>query len=284
LIRFAICNETFAGWSLERICSTVRSLGYEGLELAPYTLSGSIPELSRHERANIRQTIEQAGLETVGLHWLLAHTSGLQLTSPDPQVRTRTAAYLGELARLCCDLGGKVLVLGSPQQRRLPPGLSRQEGLRFATDVVNATIPALEANHMTLAIEPLAPSECNFLSCARDAVAWIECIAHPCVRLQLDAKAMSQEVHSISEIIREHARWLAHFHANDPNLLGPGMGELDFAPILSCLQQIGYDGWVSVEVFATGPGPEQIAAQSIQYLRGTLDQPGGRPTGGKGSL
>ena len=116
-MRYAICNETFEAWPLERACDFVRSLGYEGLEIAPFTLAGHLQELSATQRRDIRQTIESSGLEVVGLHWLLAKTEGLHVTSPDSEVRKATTAYMVQLVELCGDLGGHVMVFGSPQQR-----------------------------------------------------------------------------------------------------------------------------------------------------------------------
>ena len=69
---------------------------------------------------------------------------------------------------------------------------------------------------------------------------------------------MASESTPIPELIRRHRADLVHFHANDPNLKGPGFGELDFKPILATLNEIGYGGWVSVEVFDYTPGPERL--------------------------
>src|SRR5215203_560389 len=115
-MRYAICNETFEGWEHARICATIRSLGYEGLEIAPFTLAARITEVSPERRRELRQQAAAEGVEIIGLHWLLARTTGLMLTSPDESVRRSTAAYLVELARACSDLGGDLLVFGSPAQ------------------------------------------------------------------------------------------------------------------------------------------------------------------------
>jgi sugar phosphate isomerase/epimerase len=78
---------------------------------------------------------------------------------------------------------------------------------------------------------------------------------------------MNTEAIPIPTLLRTHKKNLVHFHANDPNKQGPGMGSLDFVPILSTLREIDYTGWVSVEVFDYTPGPERLAKESIEYLR-----------------
>ena len=47
----------------------------------------------------------------------------------------------------------------------------------------------------------------------------------------------------------------------------PGMGDIDFVPILAALNEVGYDGWVSVEVFDYDPGVEALARESIDYMK-----------------
>jgi sugar phosphate isomerase/epimerase len=266
-MKFAICNETFQDWPLDRACAFAAECGYTGLEIAPFTLAARAGDVSRREREAIRRQVKTAGLEVVGLHWLLAKTEGLHLTSPDAAVRKRTAEYLVELARLCSDLRGKVMVLGSPVQRNLAEGTTRDQGMAYAAEVLGAVLPALESLGVVLALEPLGPQETNFLLTAADAVELIERAASSHVRLHLDCKAMVTESTPIVALIRRNRRWLAHFHANDPNRQGPGFGGLDFAPILKALNEVGYEGWVSVEVFDYAPGIERLARESIAYMR-----------------
>ena len=266
-MRFAICNETFGDWPLQRAAAFAAECGYAGLEIAPFTLAPRADEVSPHERAEIRRQIEAAGLEVVGLHWLLAKTEGLCLTGADAETRRRTSRYFGELARLCGDLGGRVLVLGSPEQRSLAPGMTPARGFEHAAEVLESALPALEAADVCLAVEPLTPAETNFLLTAGEAVELIERIGSPRVRLHLDCKAMSSESVPIPELIARHHALLAHFHANDPNRQGPGFGQLDFRPIFRALAAAAYRGWVSVEVFDYSPGIERLARESIRYMR-----------------
>lgn len=271
-MKLAICNETFLDWPHERAMAFAAECGYTGLEIAPFTLGDNGPAtdvraISPAIRQQTRALADAAGLEIIGLHWLLAKTEGLHLTRPDPLIGSRTTEYLVALAQLCHDLGGRLMVLGSPQQRNRPAGVETQAALEQAARVIGAAMPHMEALDVTLAVEPLGPAEGNFLNTAAEAVELIERVGSTHCRLHLDCKAMSTESVPIPELIRRHRQLLCHFHANDPNRQGPGFGELEFEPILSALGEIGYQGWNSVEVFDYTPGVERLARESATYLR-----------------
>ena len=266
-MKYAICNETFLEWPFEQACSFARECGYTGIEIAPFMFDNDVRNISSQQRAQIKQQADAAGLEVVGLHWLLAKTTGLHLTSPDASVRQATADYIKELVHCCGDLAAGVMVFGSPLQRNLAEGMSLEQGHELAAEVFRQVVPVLEQRQVVLALEPLGPTEGNFLNTADEGVQLMERIDSPTVRLHLDTKAMSSEPTPIPDIIRKHAGVMAHFHANDPNKLGPGFGELDFVPIFQALKDVNYDGWVSVEVFDYSPGVERLAKESIDYMR-----------------
>jgi sugar phosphate isomerase/epimerase len=265
--RYAICNETFGDWPLAKACDMAAACGYSGLEIAPFTLAPLATDVSAATRGEIRRTIARAGLDCVGLHWLLAKTEGFHVADPDAVVRARTIDYLGDLARLCHDLGGRVLVFGSPKQRSLLPGVSPEQAIDHIHEVFSRLVPVLEATDTVVAIEPLSPVETDVLTTAEETCRLIERIGSPHVRLHLDVKAMASESTPMPEIIVASARHLEHFHANDVNLQGPGFGAVDFAPIFTALDEVRYAGWVSVEVFDYAPGPERLARESIDFMR-----------------
>ncbi|MCB1064631.1 MAG: sugar phosphate isomerase/epimerase [Verrucomicrobiae bacterium] len=266
-MNYAICNETFQDWPFEKAFRYARECGYTGVEIAPFTINTDAKAISAEERKTVRDQIADAGLTCVGLHWLLAKTEGFYLTTPDAEVRNRTADYLAELARLCRDLDGSIMVLGSPFQRNLLPGVTHDQAMAFAAEVIRTAMPVLEDCGVTLALEPLGPVEGDFLNTAELGIELAQMVDSPNCRLHLDVKAMSTETKPIADIIRDSRDWIAHFHANDPNLLGPGMGEVAFEPIFAALNEIGYDKWVSVEVFDYSPGAETICEKSLAYMR-----------------
>jgi sugar phosphate isomerase/epimerase len=266
-VRYAICNETYVDWPLAKACDHAVAAGYTGIEVAPFTLAALATEISAAQRGEMQRTIARAGLDCVGLHWLLAKTEGFHVAHPDPAVRNRTVEYLGELARLCHDLGGRVLVFGSPKQRSLLPGVTPDEAVAHIEEVFTRLVPALETTDTVMALEPLAPSDTDVLTTAAETCRLIERIGSPHVRLHLDVKAMSSEALPIPEIIHASAAHLEHFHANDENLRGPGFGAVDFTPIFQALDDVRYGGWVSVEVFDYTPGPDRLVRESIDYMR-----------------
>ena len=107
---------------------------------------------------------------------------------------------------------------------------------------------------MTICFEPLAPAETNFINTAAEALQFVERLNSPRFQIILDVKAMCSEAKPIPQIIRESWPRFAHFHANDKNLKGPGFGEVDFKPIAAALKEVGYQGFVSVEVFDFSEG------------------------------
>jgi sugar phosphate isomerase/epimerase len=266
-MKYAICNETFEGWDHARVCRFIAELGYAGLEIAPFTLAPRITDVSAERRRQLRREAEAAGVQIIGLHWLLASTEGFQVTAADEATRQGTADYLVALAGCCRDLGGDLLVFGSPGQRKIPSGHTHEQAMHLAADTFRRAMPQIAELNVKLLIEPLAPTETEFVNGCADGVRLIELVDHPQFGLHLDVKAMSAESTPVPELIRRYGPRASHFHANDPNKRGPGFGQVDFAPIFGALKEINYTGWVSVEVFDYSPDPETIARESLRYMR-----------------
>lgn len=274
-MKYAICNETFQDWPFEKAFAFARECGYTGIEIAPFTINLDAREISAAKVAEVRKQVEAADLEMIGLHWLLAKTKGFYLTTPDAAVRMATTEYLQTLARLCRDLGGSLMVLGSPLQRNLLPGVTHDEAMKHAAAVLTEAMPVCEETGVTIAVEPLGTADGNFLNTAALGVQLCELVGSANCRLHLDCKAMSSESTPIPDLIRQFRREMVHFHANDPNLRGPGMGELNFLPIFEALGEIDYRGWVSVEVFDYTLGSETLARDSIRYMQDVAARIGG---------
>ena len=111
-MKFACCNELLEDWELARQFRFLREVGYEGIELAAFTLAARITEVTTGQRAAIRRLARDEGMVITGLHFLFARTEGLHPTSPNVGPRRRTADYLAALVDCCADIDGKIMVFG----------------------------------------------------------------------------------------------------------------------------------------------------------------------------
>jgi sugar phosphate isomerase/epimerase len=270
MIKFGICNEIFKDWTLEDTFAYAAKIGYDAVEIAPFTIAKHVTDISAAQRAEIKALAARHKIAISGIHWVLVQTEGLHLTHPDKAVRDLTSKYFGELAKFCADIGGKTIVVGSPKQRNILEGVTPQQAWDYATEVFREPVMRAEQHGVTICFEPLAPSETNFINTAQDAVRFVQQLHTPHFKIILDVKAMSSEAKPIAQIIRESWPHFAYFHANDKNLKGPGFGEVDFKPIAAALKEVGYKGYVSVEVFNFDEGPQVIASKSLEYLRKTF--------------
>lgn len=269
-MRFAICNETYQGWSFEKTCEDAAACGYQALELAPFTLKDDPRELTDADALSLCAKAKSFGLDILGLHWLLTKPAWFHITTPDALVRSETVRFAQQLARFCATAGGRIMVWGSPKARNVLPEWDYEEAFKRAADTIRQVAETAGEYGVTLAMEPLGRKETNFLNTAAETIRLCKMVDHPACKLHLDVKAMSDETKPIPDIIRESKEWFVHFHTNDPNLLGPGMGEVKYEPIIAALREVGYDDYLSVEVFDYSPGPQTIARKSIEYLKAQL--------------
>jgi sugar phosphate isomerase/epimerase len=271
-MRVSLCNEVIAELPFARQCEFARALGYDGLEIAPMTLSEAPHRLSPAARADLRRAAADAGIALTGLHYLLRAPAGLSITTADAAQRARTVEVMRALCDLAADLDARILVHGSPDQRRLEPG-QEEEGRRRAADCFALVAPAAEAAAVTYCIEPLSRGQTGCINTIGEAAEIVRRVGSPALRTMLDcSSAGATEAESVPDLVR---RWvptglIAHVHLNDPNRRGPGEGELAFAPILSALREARYPGLAAVEPFIYEPDGPACAARAIGYVRGIL--------------
>jgi sugar phosphate isomerase/epimerase len=276
-MKISLCNEVIAEYNFARQCDFAARLGYDGIELAPYTVSNEPTRLTAAERAQLRKAAADAGIGITSLHYLMRAPAGLSITAADETQRQRTIEVMRGLCVLAADLGAKVLVHGSPDQRRLEAG-HESEGRRRGVECFAAVADAAASAGVVYCIEPLSTHQTAFINTVAEAAAIVGEIKNPAVRTMIDCSAAAlTETQSILELIR---RWvpqgvIGHIHFNDPNRRGPGEGNLAFAPILSALRAENYRGNAAIEPFVYEPDGPACAARGIGYIRGIL---AGMPT------
>ncbi len=266
--RYSICNEIMKDWDWKRQCKHAAELGYKGLEVAPFTLGDNVDDISADRRAEIRGTAEEAGLEILGLHWLLVSPKGLHTTAPDDDLRKQTWEYMVKLAGFCADLGGKVMIFGSPGQRSTQ-GISKAQAIENLTQGLRDAAPGIAEHQVTLLLEPLSSDQTDVVNTLGEAAAIVKDVAHPAVSAMFDFHNTADETEPLDELVRKHYDHIGHIQVQemDGSYMGAGDGATAFLPALRAFRDLGYDKWVSLEVFNFEPGPEKIASVSIETLK-----------------
>jgi D-psicose/D-tagatose/L-ribulose 3-epimerase len=273
-MEISLCNEVLRALPLKEQCDMAARLGYDSLELAPFTLGAEPHRLRSGDRRVVRRLIEDARLRVVGLHWLLVAPQGLSITTADPDIRALTLDVLQGLVGLCADLGGHVLVHGSPAQRQIYPGDDVSEARKRAVEAISSAARHAEEAGVVYCIEALPPASTAFINTLQEAADVVTTIGSPAVKTMIDTcAAAASETEPVAALVE---RWvpggmIGHVQINDRTGLGPGQGNDDFAPIFRALARTGYRHAISVEPFRYEPDGPTCAARAIGYVRGILE-------------
>ncbi|RYY73914.1 MAG: sugar phosphate isomerase/epimerase, partial [Comamonadaceae bacterium] len=191
-MKIALCNEVLAPLPFERQCAMAAALGYDGLEVAPFTLADDPTRIDDREAARLRAVAEGHGLQITGLHWLLVAPAGLSMVSDDAALRDRTAAVMERLVDLCALLGGNYLVHGSPKQRSVPPGATREQALSRARECLTRAARRAEAAGVTYCLEPLARAETDVFNTVAEAAELVDAVGSRALKTMIDCSAAGQ--------------------------------------------------------------------------------------------
>ena len=270
-MRVSLCNEVIRDLPFAAQCELTARLGYDGMEVAPFTLDAEAPHLlSATRRAEVRRAAADAGLPITSLHWLLVAPPGISITSGDAAVRARTLDVVERLIGLAADLGATLLVHGSPQQRKVeaPGDAARAEEMMAKAGAWAAAAGGVYC------LEPLDSKQTNWCTTVAEAAEIVRRIGNPALRTMIDACAAGNgEAESVPALLEQWVPTglIAHVHLNDRNRRAPGQGNDRFWPIFAALQRTGYAGICAVEPFDYVPDGPTSAARAIGYLRGCVE-------------
>src|SRR5580765_3121517 len=175
-----------------RQCEYAGKLGYDGLEIAPYTLSDEPHRMGSGQIAAARAAARDAGIAVTGLHWLLIKPAGLSISSKDEKIRQRTLDVMLALIDQCAELGGRYLVHGSPHQRRIDPGETRAAAMQRAEECFAAAAERAGKAGVTYCIEALSPDQTPLINSVEEAAAIVAKIDKPSLRTMLDCSAAAR--------------------------------------------------------------------------------------------
>jgi D-psicose/D-tagatose/L-ribulose 3-epimerase len=165
----------------------------------------------------------------------------------------------------------------------LPGHRPTDEEWGWAIEAFQAVGAHLDSHDVTLSIEPVNRSETFFLRTAAEAKRLCEAVGHPRIGVTIDTFHANIEERDIAAAVTQLGPNLKHMHMseNDRSLLG--QGHVDFPAVLRALEEVRYEGYLTIEGFGystaepKAPGalwaelevsPERLADEGLRYLQG----------------
>lgn len=229
----------------------IKQSGFDGIEV-PLLRPAEFPA------GQIRRDTEQHALECTVCSVLV---KGLSLISDDPAVRAKTRRHLEHSIKSTADAGARIIAgpLYSPVGY-LPGRRRTDDEWNWAVEAYQSLGPALDANNVTLAIEPLNRFETFFLNTAADAVALVDRIAHPRVGVLFDTFHANIEEKDIAAGFSKIGPRLKHVHTCENDRGVPGSGHVAWNRVFQTLRDLHYDSWLTIESFGFALGDLSAAA------------------------
>jgi len=269
--KFAFCNESMKGMGWADQCRLVERSGYQGIEIAPFSLvRKGVDELDSGGRREMVRAMVEAGIECAGLHWLLSPPpAGLHVTTPDSELRRKSWAYIENLIDFCGDLGGTVMVFGSPKGRSTTAGLSVAEAKNHLAEGLARAAGHAQRRGVKILLESLGHDQTDVVNTLAETVELLRKIGHPAIQTMFDFHNTLDEAEPFPVLIEKYFPHIHHVHVQemDGRHLGAGNAEKEFVPSFQKLRDRRFDKWISVEVFDFSPGPETLAVESMKTLR-----------------
>ncbi len=189
---------------------------------------------------------------------------GLSLTDPDPAKRAASLVFITRMI----DFGGQLgapAILGSMQGKH-GGDISRDQALEWLAEALRTAGSEAARHGVPFIYEPLNRYETNLFNHAATATDFLHAEDIENVVLLADLFHMAIEERDIADGIREMGGKLGHVHWADSNRHAMGFGHTDPSPIARALQETGYGGYISAEVFPR-PDADAAAAQTITSIR-----------------
>ena len=268
IFKYAFCNEIIQDYSWPEQCQIIAEAGYQGVEIAPFTLvKEGVEEISRDKRKQMVQDMKNAGLECVGLHWLFVPPpQGLHFTTTDKDLRMKSIEYLKKLIDFCGDIGGEILVFGSPNQRRTVEGQSVEEATKNYEDGLLRVADLAKSRNVKILIEPLTHVETNVINTLEQAMKIINNIGHSAISTMFDFHNSVDETEPLPNVIKKYFSHIDHVHVHnmDGTLITTDAIPEDYIPVFKALKDLNYKKWISLEIFDFTPGGKYIANESYK--------------------
>ncbi len=271
IFKYCFCNEIIREFSWAEQCEIMAEAGYSGVEIAPFTLvNQGVQEISPNERRQMVSDMKNNGIECAGLHWLFTPPpDGLHFTTSDSQIRQKSVDYLSALIDFCADLGGEVMIFGSPNQRSTIEGVTIPEAVDYFADGLAQVADQAQQRNVKILVEPLSSDQTNVVNTLADAMEIVNKVNHPAISTMFDIHNTADESEPMDVLIREYFDHIHHVHVQnmDGTVIYHDQIPQEFISVFEELKALNYNKWISLEVFDYSPGGKTIAREGMKTFQ-----------------
>ena len=235
----------------------IKSLGYDRVELAVRD-----PSLLDWDRLEDSIKTYQLKVPAIGTGQIYVE-EGLRFTSPSSEVRRQATERIKSHIPLARRFQAGVII--GLIRGKVETGEDMQRGYDGVLESLKTCSREAEEQGVFLWIEPLNRYETNLINTIEEGLGLIEDVGSKHLGLLPDTFHMNIEERSIEDSFRKFAPYFRHVHIADSNRWAPGCGHLNFKSILETLREVGYQGFLSMEILPQ-PNPDEAARMAIQFF------------------
>ncbi len=245
--------------------------GYQGYEIdigdfGNTGLGLHWPEEFTPERvAEAGEAAREAGIEISSL--CLGVLWKFYPSSPEAATRAQAAEIIRQAAPLAASVGAKVILLPVGQ----PEELTAEQARANLVTVLLECAPEAERQEVVYAVENVGQA---LAYTADDLLEIVSRVGSPACQVYYDVGNATEQGADPAAEIRRLGEHLAMVHVKDlaatpegRQLAVVGDGMVDFAGCAGALKEIGYDGYLTLEVPGTAENADLVATRSREALR-----------------
>jgi len=274
MFRYGFSTNAFRRFDIVDALRAIARCGYAGVEILGDVPHAYPPHTDDAKIERIRAALAETGLRVAnvnafmlyGVQNEIQHPSWIE---PDPAFRRLRVKHTIDCLRLAARLGSPSIQTqpGGP----LPPSMSREQALAIFEQGLREALKVAEETGVMLLIEP--EPELLISSSAEMDELFLR-VNSPMLGLNLDIGHFYCVGEDVTRAITHFGSRIRHIHIEDIPAdhrhyhMLPGEGAIDFKPILQAIRRIGYDGFVTVELYMHQENPEEAARKALTHLQG----------------